>query len=512
MKALVLPRAMRRRGTSQLAGDCSRESRVSRPDGDQHDAEDLTPLSERRTRKAPIRVLVVDDNADVREVMTALLAARDYEVRTAQDGQVALEQVAQLPPDVVLVDLGMPRMNGMQLLNALHSMDPELPVIVVTATTALGAAVDAMRGGAVDYLAKPVDPVALFVALERALEHRDMRLENENLRRIIRATHGEGIHELLGVSPPMQRVYHTAKQVAPSRATLLITGESGTGKGELARAIHALSPRAQKPFVTVHCASLAETLLESELFGHERGAFTGAERRRTGRFEQAHEGTLFLDEVGEIPAATQVKLLTVIQDRQFERVGGNESVKIDIRIIAATSRDLFAEVAAGRFREDLYYRLNVITVEMPPLRFRGEDALVLAAHFLRRFALENRKEIVGFTDRARAAIRRYAWPGNVRELENDIERAVVLCDSQAIDEDHLPPGPSSPSVLDAMSFPGVTMAEIERCAIVRTLEAVEGSTVRAADLLDVSVRRIQYRLHEYGLATERPKSAPPAKL
>jgi two-component system response regulator HydG len=301
----------------------------------------------------------------------------------------------------------------------------------------------------------------------------------------------------------MQKVYRLARQVAASRATVLITGESGTGKGELARAIHGLSPRKAKPFVPVHCAALAESLLESELFGHEKGSFTGADRRRLGRFEQAHEGTIFLDEVGEIPPSIQVKLLTVLQERRFERVGGNESIQVDVRILAATNRDLAADVAAGKFREDLYYRLNVVGAEMPPLRVRSGDAMILAEHFLRRFALENHKAVEGFTDRARTRLRNHPWPGNVRELENAIERAVVLCEANLIDEELLPQGDAGSAGLEGIAVPGATLAELERYAILRTLDAVGGSTVRAAEILDISVRTIQYRLHEYGLAKER---------
>jgi two-component system response regulator HydG len=397
-------------------------------------------------------------------------------------------------------------MNGMQLLGALRSGGHDVPVIVVTSAAELRSAVDAMRAGATDYLTKPVDFDALLLALERALENRNVRVENENLRRQMREQQGEGIQGLLGTSPVMQGVYRLAKQVAASRATVLITGESGTGKGEFARAIHALSPRASKPFVAVHCASLAETLLESELFGHEKGSFTGADRRRIGRFEQANEGTLFLDEVGEISPAIQVKLLTVLQEREFERVGGNERIKVDVRVLAATNRDLAADVQEGRFREDLYYRLNVVHAEMPPLRLRGGDILVLAEHFLRRFALEDHKNIVGFTDRARMKLRGYRWPGNVRELENAIERAVVLCEGSEIDEEHLPYGSSGAAPLDGIAVPGATKAELEKYAILKTLEAVDGSTVRAAELLDISVRTIQYRLHEYGVAKERDRS------
>ncbi len=460
----------------------------------------------------PVRVLAVDDDVSVRTALRELLKSENCEVQLAADGAEALERLAEVPPDIVVTDLDMPRMDGMQLIERLHGSYRHLPIIVVTSATELRSAVAAMRAGAADYITKPVDFDELMIAIGRALEQRDVRLENENLRRQFRERHGEGIHGLLGASPVMQSVYRTARQVAPSRATLLITGESGTGKGELARAVHALSPRSDKPFVEVHCAALAETLLESELFGHEKGAFTGAERRRAGRFEQSHEGTIFLDEIGEIPAATQIKLLTVLQDRKFERVGGNEPIKVDVRIVAATNRDLAADVAAGRFREDLYYRLNVIAVEMPPLRARGSDILMLAEHFLRRFALENHKSIDGFTDRARIKIRSHRWPGNVRELENAIERAVVLCPGDRIGEEHLPQGAGSSIGLEGIALPGATMAELERFAILKTLEAVDGSTVRAAEILDVSVRTIQYRLHEYGIAKERsrtPSEGPP---
>jgi two-component system, NtrC family, response regulator HydG len=297
----------------------------------------------------------------------------------------------------------------------------------------------------------------------------------------------------------MQNIYRVARQIAPSRATVLVTGESGTGKGELARALHEKSPRARAPFVQVNCAALAESLLESELFGHERGAFTGAERLRIGRFEQAAGGTLFLDEIGEISPALQVKLLRVLQERVFERVGGNAPIQPDVRLIAATNRDLSTDVAAGRFREDLYYRLNVITLEMPPLRGREGDIALLAQHFLRRFASMAHKRIDGFTERARTQLLARRWPGNVRELENAIERAVVLCEGRTIDVDDLPISPALAGPGSGPRIPGATLAEIERHAILATLEAVGRSTGKAAEMLDISVRTIQYRLHAYGL-------------
>ena len=453
-------------------------------------------MSSQEQNKA--RVLVVDDEAGARSALMHLLTAKGYVVDTAEDGVAALAVAAERPPDAVVTDLDMPRMNGMELLKSLRAHDADLPVIVLTSMQDLNSAVVAMRAGAEDYLTKPVDFDALELAVERALQHREVRAEAENLRRQIVDRDAGGLQGLMGTSPPMQKVYRVARQVAASRATVLVTGESGTGKGELARAIHALGPRAEKPLVTLHCAALAESLLESELFGHEMGSFTGADRRRLGRFEQADGGTLFLDEIGEVPLSTQVKLLRVLQERTFERVGGNETLKVDVRVIAATNKDLTVEVSEGRFREDLYYRLNVVHIEMPPLRLRGTDIVGLAEYFLRKFALENHKRIDGFTKEARSKLMSYRWPGNVRALENAVERAVVLTEGPFIDADDLP-FEATPEALGALRVPGSTMAEIERYAIMKTLEATEGSTSRAAEILDISVRTIQYRLHEYGV-------------
>ena len=456
-----------------------------------------------RAKKEKAYVLLVDDDVTAREALAKFLEQNGYVVDQADDGVAALERLVERPADVVVTDLMMPRMDGMALLTSIREQYPHLPVVMATSSEELGTAITAMRAGAEDYLTKPVDLDALEVAVERALERREVRVEAENLRRQIRERDSEGLRGLIGTSPAMQKVYRVARQVAPSRATVLITGESGTGKGELARAIHALSPRADKPFVALHCAALAESLLESELFGHEKGAFTGAERRRAGRFEQANGGTLFLDVIGELSLQTQVKLLRVLQERTFERVGGNEQVTVDVRLVAATNRDLTAAVRDGKFREDLFYRLNVVHVEMPPLRLRGGDVLVLADHFLRKYALENHRRIDGLSEGAREKLLQSRWPGNVRALENAIERAVVLAAGPIIEADDLP----IESTLDGLGplrIPGSTMAEIERYAIVKTLEAAGGSTSKAAELLDISVRTIQYRLHEYGLT--KPKS------
>jgi two-component system response regulator HydG len=447
-----------------------------------------------------VRVLVVDDEPSACSRLRLLLEGAGFAVDTAEDGIAALEILDERPADVVVTDLRMPRMDGLTLLGELRQRRKDLPVIVATALDDIGSVATAMRAGAEDYLPKPIDFDALVLVIERALQRRDVTVEAENLRRQLRERDSGGLQGLVGTSTAMQKVYRTARQVAGSRATVLITGESGTGKGELAKAIHALGPRADKPFVQLHCAALPETLLEAELFGHERGAFTGADKRWIGRFEQANGGTLFLDEIGEVPLLTQVKLLRVLQDRTFERLGSSKPVEVDVRVIAATNRDLAADVQAGRFREDLYYRLNVVRVEMPPLRVRSGDVLALADHFMRRFALDNHKRIEGFTDRARAKLAAHRWPGNVRELENTIERAVVLCQEPMIDEDDLPFEALSDSSFGAVRIPGSTMAELERHAILKTLESCDGSTSRAARILGISVRTIQYRLHEYGCA------------
>jgi two-component system response regulator HydG len=392
----------------------------------------------------------------------------------------------------------MPNMDGMELLAKLRERGVETPTIVATAFGEVSSAVAAMRAGAEDYLTKPIDFDALLLVVERTLARSELRAEAENLRRQLRARDKDGLEGLLGASPAMQRVYHMVKQVAPARATVLITGESGTGKGEVARALHALSPRAEAPFVALQCAALAESLLESELFGHEKGAFTGADKRRVGRIEQASGGTLFLDEIGEIPLATQVKLLRVLQERSFERVGGNETIKVDVRVVAATNKDLGVEVREHRFREDLYYRLNVVHIDMPPLRQRGNDIVLLAEHFLRRFAQENNRRIDGFADAARAKLVAHRWPGNVRELENAIERAVVFTEGELVEASALPFDAAPATIEGGPRIPGATMAELEKHAILATLEAVNGSTSRAAEMLDISARTIQYRLHEYG--------------
>jgi two-component system, NtrC family, response regulator HydG len=449
------------------------------------------------------KILVVDDEATARSGLGKLLEQEGYQVVLAADGREALEAVSDHAPELIITDLKMPIMDGMELLSQLRERDVSTPAIVATAFGEVSSAVAAMRAGAEDYLTKPIDFDALLLVVERTLARSELRAEAENLRRQLRARDNDGLEGLLGASPAMQRVYHMVKQVAPARATVLITGESGTGKGEVARALHALSPRASAPFVALHCAALVESLLESELFGHEKGAFTGADKRRIGRIEQANGGTLFLDEIGEIPGATQIKLLRVLQERCFERVGGNETIKVDVRVVAATNKDLAGEVRERRFREDLYYRLNVVHVDMPPLRQRGNDVVLLAQHFLRRFATENNRRIDGFDDAARAKLVAHRWPGNVRELENAVERAVVFTEGELVEAAALPFDAAPATIEGGPRIPGATMAELEKHAILTTLDAVNGSTSRAAEMLDISARTIQYRLHEYGAASRK---------
>jgi DNA-binding NtrC family response regulator len=370
--------------------------------------------------------------------------------------------------------------------------------VVMTAFGTIESAVEAVKKGAYQYLTKPLDTRVLTVVVERAVERAKLLAENHLLKDRLRDRNPEG--RIVGRHPRMVEAIRMAEQVAPSRASVLVVGETGTGKELVAELIHRSSPRAERPLVRLNCAALTESLLESELFGHERGAFTGAIGRREGRFEQADGGTLFLDEVSEIPAATQVKLLRVLQERAFERVGGNETIHVDVRILAASNRDLRQRIADGLFREDLYYRLNVVTIEIPPLRRRASDIPELATFFLRKFAEENAKVVEGFSDEALAVLLAHAWPGNVRELENVVERAVVLCDARRIELRHLPASLAGAASADRSGMPvvpGTTIADLERWAILKTLEACRGSTSRAAAILGISSRKIQYKLREY---------------
>ena len=452
------------------------------------------------------RILVVDDESNARNALAEILKEEGYSVETAADGFKGLSRFNDYGPDLVLTDLKMPGMDGVELLKKVREADANTAVVVMTAFGAVDTAVAAMRAGAQDYLTKPINTEELLLVIDRALEQVKLRRETKELRSQLAERYR--FDNIIGSSPKMQQVFKTIAQVAPSRATVALSGESGTGKELVAAAIHHRSSRSDGPFVKLHCAALAESLLESELFGHERGAFTGADRRREGRFEQANNGTLFLDEIGEISPSTQVKLLRVLQEHEFERVGGNQTLRVDVRLIAATNRSLKEMVVAGKFREDLFYRLNVINVRLPSLKERVSDIPALALHFLRRYAEENQKQVTRISDGALQRLVGYSWPGNVRELENVIERAVVLADGNAVEPAHLPPEvvPTTEASTEPL-IPGSSMGEIERYAILKTLEAQGGSTSKAADVLGISVRKIQYKLQEYGSA---PKSGVPA--
>jgi DNA-binding NtrC family response regulator len=445
------------------------------------------------------RILVVDDEPSARSALHQLLSLEGYEVESAADGRAALLKLGVFEPDVVLTDLKMPGIDGLTLVEQGRAESPHTAFLVMTAFGSVDSAVAAIRLGAENYLTKPLDMGAVTVLVARAVEHARLRRDSARLREQL----GQRLdaRNLIGDHPSMQRLFKAMAQVAKSQATVLIHGETGTGKELIAAAIHQNSPRADQPFVKLNCSALAESVLESELFGHERGAFTGALQKRRGRFESAHGGTLFLDEVSEIPMSVQVKLLRFLQEKDFERVGGNETVRVNVRVVAATNRDLMNAVEDGTFREDLYYRLNVVQLTVPPLRVRRTDIPLLAHHFLERYAKENDRTFVGFSEAALRALVSHSWPGNVRELENAIERAVVLTEEDEIDVDAFPllrrvPKKGTGAGLDEM-IPGITMAELERIAIERTLAAVGGSTAKAAEMLDMSRRTLQHRIKQW---------------
>jgi DNA-binding NtrC family response regulator len=457
------------------------------------------------------RILIVDDETNARTALAELLRDEGYTVETAADGFKALPKLEDFTPDLVLTDLKMPGMDGLELMRKAREQDADAVVVVMTAFGAIDTAVAAMRSGAADYLTKPINLDELGIVLERALERRTLRREASQLRE--RIAKRDRIDSIVGSSAPMQRIFETLLQVAPSRASVLITGESGTGKELIAAALHQHSNRAAGPFVKLHCAALAESLLESELFGHEKGSFTGAATRRDGRLQQADGGTLFLDEIGEISPAIQVKLLRFLQERELERVGGNQTIKVDVRVVAATNRDLPRMVKEGKFREDLFYRLNVVSLEMPPLRARPSDIPLLAIRFLQKYCDENGKRIERFGEDALRAMTTYPWPGNVRELENAIERAVVICRGNEIGASDLPSQVAEATGLRAdglPQIPGASLAELERFAILKTLEHTGGSTSRAAEILGVSTRTIQYRMHQYSESDDAGAGKEPA--
>ncbi len=462
-------------------------------------ATDFSATNEpRRANGSKGRVLIVDDEANARDALAELMDDAGYSVSTAADGRTALLQIEQVDPDVVLTDLKMPGMDGLSLIERGRPMSPHTTFIVMTAFATIDTAVQAIKLGAESYLTKPLELDAVMAIVDRALNRTQLSREAAQLRQRVDDRFQFG--NILGEHPSMQRLMKNVAQVARSRATVLIHGETGTGKELIAAAIHQNSRRKEKPFIRLNCASLSETLLESELFGHERGAFTGAVARREGRFKQADGGTLFLDEVSEIPMSVQIKLLRFLQEREFERVGGNETLKVDVRVVAATNRELKQRVDEGRFREDLYYRLKVVQLDVPPLRVRRSDIPLLTHSFLRKYAEENERPVQGLAEDALQHLMIYPWPGNVRELENAIERAVVMCEGDLIEHEDLPTSAHSDLQNGSVMalIPGITMSELERIAILRTLDAVDGSTARAGEILGISQRKIQYRVKEWG--------------
>ena len=442
-------------------------------------------------------VLVVDADQSHRTILHALIKGWGYTVECADDGTKAVE-LAKQPFDLILMDVRMAVMSGIEALKEIKAYNPAIPILIMTAYSNVESAVEAIKAGAYDYLTKPLDFDMLRLTLERALEHVSLKAENLELRERLVSSFDPG--NIIGRSEGMRRLMDMVAMVAPSEATVLITGESGTGKELIAKAIHVNSPRKNGPLVTVNCAALSETLLESELFGHEKGAFTGADRRREGRFMQANKGTIFLDEIGEISPSVQVKLLRTIQEREVQRVGSDQTLQVDVRIVTATNRDLKVEVEAGRFRQDLYYRLNVMTVTVPPLRERREDIPLLAMYFLHRFAEANRKVAKGFTPQAMDMLLKYDWPGNIRELENAVERAVVLMPVDFVTERELPlsisqliaPEELKPSVpSDGEILP---LDEVEREAIHAALKVTGGNKSEAAKKLGITRKTLLAKL------------------
>ncbi|MBM4373914.1 MAG: sigma-54-dependent Fis family transcriptional regulator [Deltaproteobacteria bacterium] len=447
------------------------------------------------------QILIAASDVALSRQLVELLGARGHAVEVASELDAALGQVEQVPPELCVLELVRDDAQANECLERLRRAAPSTAFVVVAEEGAVDVVVQAVKRGADQGLCRPLTAVALDGAVKQALERgaamRDAPLSTPPATGRER---GE-FQRLVAAHPLMQQLLAKAYQAAQSRATVLIHGETGTGKELVAAAIHQNSKRRTGPFIRLNCAALSETLLESELFGHERGAFTGAVGRRKGRFEQAHQGTLFLDEVSEIPLSVQVKLLRFLQEREFERVGGDEPLQVDVRIVAATNRDLKAMVDEHTFREDLYYRLNVVRLEVPPLRARSSDVPLLAEHFLHRYAAENEKEVSGMSDAARDALVAHSWPGNVRELQNVIEQAVVLSESAEIGIEALPlAGELKACEPVRLMIPGVTLAELERFAIERTLDSVGGSPSKAASILGISRRTIQYRMREWGMS------------
>jgi two-component system, NtrC family, response regulator HydG len=447
-------------------------------------------------------ILVVDDERSTLDALSTILRREGHVVLTAASAQEALAQLEDEELDLLLSDVRMPKMDGLALLRDIKTHHSQMVVIMMSGHQDVTAAVDAMKAGAFDYLVKPFGREEVVRTIQKALAHRSLLVENLALKRQVRYQGARA--QVIGSSPAWRKVGEMVEQIAPSRATVLITGESGTGKELIAGLIHQLSTRADRPFVTLNAAALPATLLEAELFGHEKGAFTGAQQRKLGRFELADGGTLFLDEIGDMPPEVQVKILRVLQDGTFERLGSTRTLQVDVRVVAATNQDLMQEVEAGRFRLDLYYRLNVISLRLPALRERREDIPLLVAHFLRKYAVQNNKEVSGIQQQALQFLQLADWPGNVRELENVIERAVVLAKEPIIgiaelpapfQEKELPPTPS-----DHFALPlNATLADIEREAIAQALQHTGGNRQATARSLNIGLATLYRKLKEYRL-------------
>jgi len=450
-----------------------------------------------------LNILVVEDGQSQREMLRDFLRKEGHTVGEAESGDRALQRVREGHYDLILLDYKMPGMNGMEVLQAVKGINPEIDVVIITAYGTIETAVDAMKAGALDYITKPVEFEELLLLVERVSERRTILKENEILREQLGQI-GVTTDRIIYKSEKMSALINLAGRVASSRATVLLQGESGTGKELLARLIHQLSPRAGRRIIAVNCGALHENLLESELFGHEKGAFTGATARRIGRFEEADGGTLFLDEIGELSQTVQVKLLRFLQEHEFQRLGGNQTLHSDVRVISATNRDLEQRVREGAFREDLFYRLNVVMMSIPPLRERREDILPLIDHFLKHYAEENDKEIAGLSHEAQDVLLKYDYPGNVRELENIIERAVVIARDPVIAVEDLP---FRETVIDEAAGgrkadDGLlrgSIEDLEKKLIVEAMEKAGEHQTRAAELLGISERMLRYKLKKYGL-------------
>jgi len=453
-------------------------------------------------------ILILDDEQNYLLVLEAILSDAGYKVTTLSDPEMGLAFLEESEVDVVITDMKMPKLTGKDVLDHVKKHYSYIPVLIMTAFGSIEAAVEAMRTGAFDYITKPFSNEELLLSISKAMQFARAQQENRSLRRQIQERFGP--ENIVARDKSMRHVLDMVHRAAPSRSTVLVTGESGTGKELVAKAIHNQSPRKDGPFISVNCMALNPGVLESELFGHEKGSFTGAVSRRRGRFELADKGTLFLDEIGELPHDTQVKLLRVLQERRFERVGGTDSIEVDIRIVAATNRDLTKAVADGRFREDLFYRLNVVSIHLPPLRERREDIPFLAAHFLDRYARENSRELKGFTPSAMDYLSAYEWPGNVRQLENVIERCVVLSSGDTVSAEDLPPEikdeesqfKSAVDLLPTKLDLSETLEKIEAAVIRRALVRADFVQVKAAELLNVSKSLLQYKLKKYSISAK----------